>query len=115
MITVYGIANCDKIRKTRKWLDSREIDHNFHDYRKDGLDRALVDTLLQAFSWQSLINQRGTTWRQLPPERKDSLNEDSARELIMKYPTLIKRPLIRSGDEWLLGHDENTFENRLNR
>jgi len=103
-VTVFGIANCDQIRKTRKWLDTHGIDYDFHDYRKQGCDPELVRTLLLHFDLDTLINRRGTTWRNLPEQDRESLTVTTAPEILSAQPTLIKRPLLRlKNNEWLLG------------
>lgn len=103
---LYGIANCDTMRKTRKWLDARHVDYRFHDYRKDGCDAALVRQFLRHFAAEALINRRGSTWRQLPESARADLNDERAAELMMAHPALIRRPLLRIDKQWLSGFDE---------
>jgi len=114
MIVVYGIPNCDTVRKARKWLETNAMDYRFHDFRKDGLDTALAQLLLEQFGTEQLINRRGTTWRQVPEtERTKAEHLDTAITLIQANPALVKRPVIQHGDGWLLGFNENTM-NALN-
>lgn len=106
MTTLFGIPNCDTIKRTRKWLDEHAIDYDFHDYKKHGCSEELVQQFLQHFSYQDLINTRGTTWRKLSDSAKNTLNTDSAITLMSTQPSMIKRPLIQSGKAYVLGFDE---------
>lgn len=104
--TLYGIANCDKVRKARAFLDDQGIGHVFHDYRKAGLDRALLERLADAFGWEALVNRSGTTWRKLPEDvRAGIVDRDSALALLLDNPSAIKRPILEAGDQWLIGFD----------
>ncbi len=102
MITVYGIPNCDTCRKARRWLDERGADYRFHDFRKDGLDRATVAAWLAELGADVLVNRRGTTWRQLPEDDRAKL-ETNAADLLVAHPTLIKRPVFDLGDSRQVG------------
>lgn len=102
MITVYGIPNCDTCRKARRWLDDRGADYRFHDFRKDGLERATVAAWLAELGADVLVNRRGTTWRQLPEQDRARLETDAA-DLLVAHPTLIKRPVIDLGDRRQVG------------
>lgn len=105
MITLYGISNCDKVRKTRNWLAQRNLDYHFHDYKKHGCDRDLATQLLRSFGAKQLINTRGTTWRQLDPAAREPLDEARALALMQQHPALIKRPILKVDESWLLGYD----------
>ena len=105
MITVYGIANCDSIRKTRQWLDTHGVAYHFHDYRKQGLDAALCEELLGALPLATLINTRGTTWRGLPEQTRSSLDRSNAAALMQAWPAVIRRPLIHAPGGWLCSAD----------
>lgn len=114
MIIVYGISNCDTVRKARKWLDKGQTPYEFHDFRRDGLDRDLLERLEAALGWQTLLNQRGTTWRKLPDSVRDSMNRTVALEAMLEYPALIKRPVVRINDDHLLvGFDADEWEQTL--
>lgn len=102
MITVYGISNCDTCRKARRWLDERGAEYRFHDFRKDGLERAAVEAWLAELGADVLVNRRGTTWRQLPEDDRAKL-DGAAADLLLAHPTLIKRPVIDLGDTRLVG------------
>lgn len=95
LITLYGIPNCDTIKKARKWLDAKGVEYQFHDYRKDGITAELIDEFFQALGWQNVINKRGTTYRQLSPQQKENLNETNALPLLLEQPAMIKRPILR--------------------
>ncbi len=101
MLILYGIANCDTIRRTRQWLDAHGVAYHFHDYRRDGIDAALCATLLQALPLATLINTRGTTWRALPEQTRLTLSVETAPALMQAAPALIRRPLMQSPAGWL--------------
>ncbi|WP_417868736.1 ArsC family reductase [Vibrio furnissii] len=102
-ITLYGIPNCDTMKKARKWLEAQGVDYQFHDYRKDGVDVTLVSEFCQALGWENVLNKRGTTFRQLTQAQKDSLNGDTAITLLVEQPAMIKRPVLRVNGELHLG------------
>ena len=106
MITLYGISNCDTIKKTRKWLDEHAVEYHFHDYKKAGCSPTLIRQFLQHFSYHDLINTRGTTWRKLTDSIKTQLNTKSAIELMSTQPSIIKRPLLQQEEDWSIGYDE---------
>jgi arsenate reductase (glutaredoxin) len=96
-MTLYGISNCDTVKKARAWLAERDVACAFHDFRKAGVPADRLDAWLRAAGWEKLLNRRGTTWRKLGPE--DQLragNEVGARELMLAHPSLIRRPVV----EW---------------
>jgi Spx/MgsR family transcriptional regulator len=103
MITLYGIKNCDTVRKARRWLDEQSIAHQFHDFRADGLEPALLEAWADQLGWEPLLNRRGTTYRQLPPERTASLDRAAALALMLEQPALIKRPVVVRNDEVRVG------------
>lgn len=103
MITMYGIKNCDTIKKARQWLDDAGIDYQFHDYKKDGLNPELLDGWISELGYEALLNKRGTTWRNLTDDIKDNINERNARALMLDNPSIIKRPLLDTGSAKVLG------------
>lgn len=105
MITVYGISNCDTIKRARAWLDGQGIGYRFHDYRKDGLDPAQLAQWADELGWDNLLNRRGTTWRGLPDADKADLGRDKAIALMLRHPAMIKRPLFDLGRRRVLGFD----------
>jgi len=94
MTTLYGIKNCDTVRKACKWLDAHNIKYTFHDVRNDGLDKNDLSAWVKSVGWESLLNRRSTTWRQLPDNDKEGINETNAIQLMSSQPTLIKRPVL---------------------
>lgn len=113
---MYGIKNCDTIKKARRWLDAQQIAYRFHDYRADGLDAALLDTFIAELGWEALLNTRGTTWRKLDDARRESIqNAPSAAALMLEMPAIIKRPLLCApGKPMLLGFTEASYERYFN-
>lgn len=108
MITVYGIKNCDTIKKSLRLLAEKQQPATLHDYRKDGLTPALIDEMLSHFTAEELVNRRGTTWRQLSDADKTAaLTASGFKTISAQHPALIKRPLVRlSNDKWVLGFAE---------
>ncbi len=97
MMTLYGIKNCDTVKKALAWLSQHGIDHRFHDFRKDGLDENMLRTWVKELGWEALLNRRGTTWRGLPDTAKEPLNETRAIALMVAHPAIIKRPVLDLG------------------
>lgn len=106
---LYGIKNCDTVKKARKWLDENGVDYQFHDFRKDGLDDALLSGWEKALGWDALINRRGTTWRKLPEEVRDTISAQSAHSIMLENPSIIKRPVVESGDEVRVGFNADEW------
>ncbi|MBP2167823.1 Spx/MgsR family transcriptional regulator [Erwinia toletana] len=111
-LTMYGIKNCDTIKKARRYLESQQIDFQFHDYRADGLERELLQGFIDKLGYSALLNTRGTTWRKLPEEQRNAIdNADAARELMLAQPAIIKRPLLcDASGSMLLGFSEETYQ-----
>ena len=103
MVTMYGIKNCDTIKKARKWLEDAGVEYQFHDYKKDGLSAELLDGWIRELGYEALLNKRGTTWRKLPDDIKDNIDEQSARAVMLDNPSIIKRPLLDTGSAKVLG------------
>jgi arsenate reductase (glutaredoxin) len=104
-LTMYGIKNCDTMKKALAWLDARDIDYVFHDYKKAGIDRPRLERWIAVLGWEALVNRSGTTFRRLPDADKTDLDERRAIALMLAQPSLIKRPVLESGtgkDELLL-------------
>jgi Spx/MgsR family transcriptional regulator len=96
---VYGIANCDTVKKARAWLAAHGIEHRFHDFRKDGVPLAELDRWLAQFGWEAVLNRRGTTWRQLDAALQAGVQDSaSARALLVAQPSAIKRPVVQWPD-----------------
>jgi len=98
MITVYGIPNCDTVKKARAWLTQHGIEHQFHDFKKQGVPEAALDHWLTHLGWEPLVNRRGTTWRKLDEATRNQVtNATSARALVLDQPSVIKRPVVDWG------------------
>lgn len=110
MITVYGIKNCDTVKKALKWLAEHDIEHQLHDYRSDGLNEDFLIKAEQQFGWDNLLNRRSTTWRNLDEQVKKTLEKPTALSVLTTYPTLIKRPIILQDDIALIGFNDKLYE-----
>ncbi|MCB1677489.1 MAG: ArsC family reductase [Halioglobus sp.] len=99
MIVVYGINNCDTVRKARRWLDAHEVEYRFHDLREDGISRAQVEAWLDELGWQALVNRRSSSWKALSEQARQAMDDAAAADAIIAQPTLIKRPLLDLGHE----------------
>ncbi|QSW34404.1 ArsC family reductase [Leclercia pneumoniae] len=112
MTQLYGIKNCDTIKKARRWLEDNNIDYRFHDYRVDGLDEDLLQKFIAELGWEALLNTRGTTWRKLDESLRASINNaDSAAALMIEMPAIIKRPLLWTpGQPMLLGFSDSSYQ-----
>lgn len=111
-ITLYGIKNCDSVKKARTWLANENIDYHFHDFRTDGLDGQQVQVWLNELGLE-LINKRSTSWKALDEKTRETLSLDTAIELILAQPTLIKRPLLDTGTQRLIGFSEARYGDAL--
>lgn len=103
MITVYGIPNCDTIKKARKWLADNGVEYTFHDYKKQGVPEKELKSWVKQLGWQPLLNTRGTTWRKLDESVRESVDETSAIQIMLDNPSIIKRPVLSSGKTLLVG------------
>lgn len=103
MTTLYGIKNCDTIKKSRIWLSANNIDYTFHDYRQNGLDEQWLKAAEQALGWELMLNKRGTTFRQLTEEQKQGLDKNAALLLMLEYPAMIKRPILIYNNKYFIG------------
>lgn len=110
MITLYGISNCDTVRKARKWLEVYGIDYHFHDFRKDGLTRTQLDEWIHKLGWESLLNRKGTSWRKLDENQKESLDQNKVADLLLANPALIKRPLLDTDGNYHIGFTPTYYE-----
>ena len=110
MIHLYGIPNCDTVRKARTWLDARGIGYTFHDYKKEGADPASLAAWSDAAGWEALLNRRGTTYRGLSEADKADIDRAKALRLMVANPSLIKRPVIEHAGGVLVGFDAGEWE-----
>jgi Spx/MgsR family transcriptional regulator len=113
-ITIYGIKNCDTMKKARAWLDKRGIDYAFHDYKTAGIERAKLESWARKAGWETLINRAGTTFRKLPDKDKANITEKKAIALMLKQPSMIKRPVLElSGGKLLVGFAAEQYSKAL--
>lgn len=111
MLTLFGIKNCDTVKKARKWLEQNDIAYQFHDFRSDGLQRIQVKEWIDTLGGETLLNRRSSTWRQLDKKPTEPLDESVVLELLVRHPTLIKRPVINDNGQVHVGFSERDFRN----
>jgi len=111
--TLYGIKNCDTVKKARNWLDQNGIAYRFHDFRSDGLTPELLQHFADHLDWNKLLNRSSTSWRQLSTEQQSDLTQEKAMQLMLTTPTLIKRPVLESGDKLMLGFKAENYQTEL--
>ena len=109
--TLYGIPNCDTVKKAQKWLLQNNIPYTFHDYRKDGLNKALIESFLENLTWTDLLNKRSSSYRQLSEQQKATLSAQTVVDLFIEFPTLIKRPLLIHNSNYQLGFKVENYKN----
>lgn len=112
-ITIYGIKNCDTMKKARSWLDAQSIDYAFHDYKSSGIDRDRLASWVKQVGWETLLNRAGTTFRKLPDRDRENLNETKALALMVAQPSMIKRPVLELGRELLVGFKPEIYASKL--
>jgi arsenate reductase (glutaredoxin) len=108
-LTLYGIPNCDTMKKARGWLDSHGVPYEFHDYKKAGITRAKLDAWVKTAGWEVLLNRAGTTFRKLPDATKANVNRLEAIELMLEQPSMIKRPVLEHGTTLLIGFSPEKY------
>lgn len=113
--TLYGIKNCDTVKKARGWLDSHGIAYTFHDYKTAGIDRAHLQQWCGEHGWETVLNRAGTTFRQLPEADKAGLDEEKAIALMLAQPSMIKRPVLDLGGRTLVGFKPDHYSAALAR
>ncbi|MCC3705303.1 ArsC family reductase [Rouxiella badensis] len=108
---LYGIKNCDTVKKARRWLEENHVDARFHDYRVDGLDESLIQSLIDKQGWEALLNTRGTTWRKLDESVRTACdNVEAAKAVMLEHPAVIKRPfLLAASGQSLLGFKPESY------
>ena len=112
-LTIFGIKNCDTMKKAIKWLDDNGVGYHFHDYKKEGVPEQRLRQWLEALGWETVINKRGTTWRKLDDVVKESMNTEKSVNLAMENSSVIKRPILQSNDFILAGFKADEWENTL--
>jgi arsenate reductase len=113
MVTLYGIRNCDTVKKARAWLEARGVAYDFHDYKTVGIDAPRLRGWARELGWEKLLNRAGTTFRALPGADKADLDEDKAIALMLAHPSMIKRPVLDLGDKRLLGFSDSLYGDTL--
>ncbi len=115
MNTLYGIPNCDTVKKARTWLTAHGVEHSFHDFKKQGVPAARLDQWLQAAGWEKLINRKGNTWRQLDETTRNGVSDAaSARALALEHASVIKRPVVEWADGAItVGFDAADWQARV--
>jgi arsenate reductase len=113
MTTIYGIKNCDTMKRAFSWLRDHRVEHEFHDYKKQGIDSDTLDQWSAQVGWEKLLNTRGTTWRKLTDEQRSDMDKTKARQLMQQQPSLIKRPVLAHGGELLVGFNAAEYERLL--
>ena len=113
MITLYGIPNCDTIKKTRRWLDQHQLAYQFVDYREQPLSKEQLLDAISELGYDKVLNSRSTTYRQLPTSDKEQLDASKALQLLQQHPTLIKRPLLHSPQGYQVGFSEAAYQRLL--
>ena len=113
MIDVYGIAHCDTVKKARAWLDAQGVEYAFHDYKKEGADRAKLERWVAEKGWETVLNRRGTTFRQLPDADKADIDAAKAVRLMAAHPSTIKRPVVEHPDGLLVAFDAAEWQAAL--
>ena len=109
-VTIYGIKNCDTMKKARSWLDGHGVAYAFHDYKAAGIDRAVLEGWARQVGWEVLLNRSGTTFRKLPDAAREDLTEAKAIALMADQPSMIKRPVLDIGGKLLVGFKPEQYE-----
>lgn len=108
-VTIYGIKNCDTMKKARAWLDKHGVDYGFHDYKSEGIDKDRLARWSKVAGWEALLNRAGTTFRKLPDADKTNLTEKKALALMLAQPSMIKRPVLEMGGKLLVGFKPESY------
>ena len=112
-VTIYGIKNCDTMKKARAWLDAHGVAYGFHDYKTEGIDRGRLEAWAREVGWETLLNRAGTTFRKLPDKDKDGLTENKAIALMLDQPGMIRRPVLDLGGKLLVGFKPEDYAKAL--
>ena len=110
MTTLYGIKNCDTIKKARKWLAENGIEYKFHDVRSDGIDLASIENWVDQAGWETVLNRRGTTWRKLDSSVQESTSRENVSALLLEHPAMIKRPVLDKDGTITIGFKAENYQ-----
>ncbi len=113
MHILYGISNCNTVKKAKDWLEANHIEYQFHDYRKQGLTADLLDSFEAALGWEKLLNKQSTSWRKLNDEQKSNVSKQTALQYMLETPTLIKRPVLDTGEKMIIGFKAENYQEEL--
>ncbi|WP_111563175.1 ArsC family reductase [Rhizobium sp.] len=108
-VTIYGIKNCDTMKKARTWLEEHDVAHDFHDYKASGIDRAHLEKWTQEAGWETVLNRAGTTFRKLPDDARENLDREKAIALMLEQPSMIKRPVVEADGKLLVGFKPDIY------
>ena len=110
MVHVYGIPNCNTVKKAIDWLQQHDVEYTFHNYKKDGVAKEKLENWIEMFGWEKLLNKKGTTWRKLPPEQQEKIESDKEGiAFMMENPSVIRRPVIEKDNDLLIGFDPDEY------
>ena len=113
MYKLYGIKNCDTVKKAKAWLEQHGIEFQFHDFRDNGLDLSTLECFESAIGWKGMINRRSTSWRQLSEVDKSDMDKSKALKLMLDHPTLVKRPVLETGSKIMIGFTPQQYQKEL--
>ncbi len=113
MNTLYGISNCNTVKKAKDWLQDNNIDFEFHDYRKQGLTPELLESFEATLGWEKSLNKQSTSWRKLSDNQKANISKQTALKFMLETPTLIKRPVLDTGDKMIVGFKADNYQEQL--
>jgi arsenate reductase (glutaredoxin) len=114
-VTIYGIKNCDTMKKARAWLEKHGVAYEFHDYKSAGIERDALEGWARAVGWETLLNRSGRTFRALPPKNQEGLNDKKAIALMTAQPSMIKRPVLETGGKLLVGFKPEEYAKELGK
>ena len=109
-ITIYGIKNCDTMKKARAWLDTHRVAYAFHDYKSEGIDKKRLEGWAKSVGWETLLNRAGTTFKKLPESQKEGLTAAKAIALMLEQPSMIKRPVLDLGGKLVVGFNPDIYK-----
>lgn len=113
MYTLYGISNCNTVKKAKDWLEENQIAYQFHDYRKQGLTADLLESFELALGWEKLLNKQSTRWRKLNDDQKNNISKQTALQYMLEMPALIKRPVLDTGEKMIIGFKADNYQKEL--